>query len=189
MPDDGQRVVSWVRSNAAGISSTEDSGVTWSPPAFALTGTICPMELGAAIVCSSKKAVCVTEDFGKNWKLLPSLRSSKDQGQSNFVNPGLLLAGLGGDFDLAPRWRLLANVSKLSFADTSSLEFLRNQGAIDRNIGVDVSAGLQFRPFMTQNVVFNASLAALLPGRGFRQLYDEHRGPQYSLLVNLLLNF
>lgn len=125
---------------------------------------------------------------GRN-ALLPSLRSSKDQGQSNFVNPGLLLAGIGADFDLAPRWRVLVNASKLSFANTSSLEFLRNQGAIDRNIGVDLSAGLQFRPFMTQNVVFNASLAALLPGRGFRELYDEHRGPQYSLLANLLLSF
>ena len=125
---------------------------------------------------------------GRN-ALLPSLRSSKDQGQSNFVNPGLLLAGLGADFDIAPRWRLLANVSKLSFADTSSLEFLRNQGAIDRDIGVDLSTGLQFRPFMTQNVVFSASLAALLPGRGFRELYDEQRGPQYSLLANLLLSF
>ncbi|NBS92880.1 MAG: SH3 domain-containing protein [Betaproteobacteria bacterium] len=34
--------------------------------------------------------------------LLVSLRSSKDQGQSNFVNPGLLLLGMGADFDVKP---------------------------------------------------------------------------------------
>ena len=53
--------------------------------------------------------------------ILPSLRSSKDQGQSNFVNPGLLLAGLGADADLTPQVRVLGNVSKLNFVNTSSL--------------------------------------------------------------------
>ena len=55
---------------------------------------------------------------------------------------------------------------------------------------LDVSVAMQWRPFMTQNVVLNASAAALLPGKGLKQLYDEdQRGPQYSILVNLLLNF
>ena len=32
--------------------------------------------------------------------------------------------------------------------------------------------------------------AALLPGKGLRQLYDEgRRGPQYSVLVNLVASF
>ena len=35
-----------------------------------------------------------------------------------------------------------------------------------------------------------ASAAALLPGKGMKQLYDEdRRGPQYSILLNLLLNY
>ncbi len=122
--------------------------------------------------------------------LLPSLRSSKDQGQSNFVNPGLTLFGVGVDLDLTPQLRLVGNLSKLDFVDTSSLSVLRAQGAISRDIGVDLSAGVQYRPFMSQNLVFNASGAVLFPGRGFRQLYDEDgRGPQYSLLINLLLSF
>lgn len=122
--------------------------------------------------------------------LLPSLRSSKDQGQSNFVNPGLTLFGLGADLDLTPQLRLVGNLSKLDFVNTSSLSVLRAQGAISRDIGVDLSASVQYRPFMSQNLVLNASAAALLPGRGFRQLYDEdRRGPQYSLLLNLLLTY
>ena len=122
--------------------------------------------------------------------VLPSLRSSKDQGQSNFVNPGLSLFGFGADADLTPQIRLLANISKLNFMNTSVLGVLRNQSPPSKDLGVDISIGAQFRPFMTQNFVFNASAAALLPGKGLKQLYDEDkRGPQYSILMNLLLTY
>ena len=32
--------------------------------------------------------------------LMPSLRSSKDEGQAEFVNPGIFLANAGADFDI-----------------------------------------------------------------------------------------
>jgi hypothetical protein len=122
--------------------------------------------------------------------VLPSLRSSKDQGQSNFVNPGLLLLGAGADADVLPELRVSGNLSYLRFQDTTVLGVLRNQSPPDREIGWDVSASVQYRPFMSQNLVLNASAAALLPGRGLKQLYDEdQRGPQYSILVNLLLTY
>ena len=122
--------------------------------------------------------------------ILPSLRSSKDQGQSNFVNPGLALIGFGADADLTPQWRVLSNISKLNFVNTSSLSVLRNQAVSSTDLGVDISVGAQYRPFMSQNMVFNASAAALLPGKGLKQLYDEDkRGPQYSVLMNLLLTY
>lgn len=122
--------------------------------------------------------------------VLASLRSSKDQGQSNFVNPGLLLLGVGADVDLTPQVRVIGNVNYLRFAATEVLGVLRNQAPPDAEIGVDVSAGIQWRPFMTQNIVLNASAAALLPGKGLKQLYDEgQRGPQYSVLVNLIATF
>jgi hypothetical protein len=120
--------------------------------------------------------------------LLPSLRSSKELGQSNFVNPGLTLLGIGADVDLTPQLRLVGNLAKLDFVDTSSLSVLRAQGAISRDIGVDLSAGVQYRPYMNQNLVFNASAAALFPGKGFRQLYADD-GTQYSLLLNLVLTY
>ena len=122
--------------------------------------------------------------------ILASLRSSKDQGQSNFVNPGLMLLGVGADADLMPQVRVSGNVSCLRFVDTTVLGVLRNQAPPSRDIGWDVSAAVQWRPFMSQNVVFNFSAGALLPGKGLKQLYDEgQRGPQYSLLGNLLLTF
>lgn len=122
--------------------------------------------------------------------VLPSLRSSKDQGQSNFVNPGLVLFGVGADADLTPQVRVLGNISKLNFVNTNVLGVLRNQAAPSKDLGVDLSIGAQYRPFMSQNVVLNTSVAALLPGKGLKQLYEENnRGPQYSILVNLLLTY
>ncbi len=120
--------------------------------------------------------------------VLPSLRASKDQGQSNFVNPGLQLLGLGADMDLTPQVRLLVNVSNISFADTSALQHLRNQGPIDKQLGTDLSIGVQYRPFSTQNVVLNASVATLEPGRGYKQLFNNSERP-YSALLNLLLTY
>jgi hypothetical protein len=122
--------------------------------------------------------------------VLASLRSSKDEGQSNFVNPGLALVGAGADVDLTPQVRVLGNVSYLRFMETQVLGVLRNQAPPSKDLGIDVSAGVQWRPFMSQNVVVNASAAALVPRRGLRQLYDEgQRGPQYSMLFNVVATF
>ena len=122
--------------------------------------------------------------------VLASLRSSKDQGQSNFVNPGLLLVGAGADADVTPEVRVTGNVSYLRFQDTQVLGVLRNQAPPSREIGWDISTAVQWRPFMTQNLVLNASSAVLFPGKGLKQLYDEgQRGPQYSILINLLATF
>jgi hypothetical protein len=120
--------------------------------------------------------------------LLPSLRSSKDQGQSNFVNPGLSMVGMGADIDLTPQWRVVANVSWLAFADTSALEYLRNQAPVARALGTDISFALQYRPFMTQNVVVQSSVAWLQPAQGYRDLFQSDRAP-YSVLANVLLTF
>ena len=120
--------------------------------------------------------------------VLASLRSSKDEGQSNFVNPGLMLLGAGADFDLTPQWRLIGNLSYLQFQNTEVLGVLRNQSPPPRSIGWDVSLGVQWRPFMSQNMVLNASAAALLPAEGLKQLYAQN-GTLYSVLANLLLAF
>ena len=123
--------------------------------------------------------------------MLPSLRTSKEQGQSNFNNPGLRLFGLGTDVDLTPELRLSTNANYLEFVNTSSLEFLRNQGDIDREIGWDVSASLIWRPLFIQNVVLRASGALLFAGEGFKDLYETERDQDlfYSVLVNLTLTF
>ena len=122
--------------------------------------------------------------------VLADLRSSKDQGQSNFINPGLTLIGLGADADITPRWRGIINLNELWFNETGSLAVLRQQGSISKNIGTDLSLAVQYRPLFNENIVLNVSAAWLFPGQGFKDLYPSNGGSTpYSILANLLLTF
>lgn len=120
--------------------------------------------------------------------ILNSLRSSKEQGQSNFTNPGITLVGIGTDLDLTPTTRLSLNFNHLWFAETAVLEAARNQGAIDTEIGYDLSVSATYRPFATQNIVGRLSAAYLIPGDGFEDLYGTKQKP-YSVLANLTLTY
>ena len=119
--------------------------------------------------------------------ILNSMRSSKEHGQSNFTNPGILLLGGGVDMDLLPELRLSFNANYLAFADTEVLEVARNQGSVDEEIGLDLSAAIIWRPFMSQNVVVRLSYAQLFAGDGFEDLYGDD--DPYSFLGNIILTF
>ena len=123
--------------------------------------------------------------------ILNSLRSSKEQGQSNFNNPGTILLGAGADFDLTPTMRLSTNANYLWFENTSNLKVLRAEGSIPREIGCDLSAAAIWRPKATQNIVARLSAATLLPGKGFKDLFTNRpRNKQYySLLANVILTY
>ena len=123
--------------------------------------------------------------------ILNSLRSSKEQGQSNFNNPGTILAGVGADFDITPAFRVSGNVNHLWFANTAILQALRNEGSIPRDIGWDVSVATIWRPKFTQNLVFRASAALLSPGAGFRDLFfNSDRDRHYvSILFNAIVTY
>jgi hypothetical protein len=57
-------------------------------------------------------------------------------------------------------------------------------------IGTDASFGMHYRPALTQNVVLNATVAALSPGQGLKELYGDAADDMlYSILLNLLLTF
>ncbi len=120
--------------------------------------------------------------------MLNALRSTKEEGQSNFDNPGLRLIGVGADFDLTPQSRVSVNLNQLWFDDTAILEVARNQGGIKREIGQDLSVSWIWRPFMTQNVVLRVSAAGLNPGSGFATLYGDDDW-HYSVLGNLILTY
>ncbi len=123
--------------------------------------------------------------------ILNSLRSSKEQGQSNFNNPGTILLGAGADFDVTPTVRISANVNHLWFENTSSLQALRNEGSIPRSIGWDISTAATWRPKAIQNVVFRLSGAALSPGKGFSDLFAASPRDKryYSVLFNAIVSF
>lgn len=123
--------------------------------------------------------------------ILNSLRSSKEQGQSNFNNPGLMLAGAGADFDLTPELRVSTNANHLWFEDTAVLQALRVEGSIPKDIGWDLSTAAIWRPQATQNIVFRLSGAALVAGAGFRDLFDAvgNKRTFYSVLANAILTY
>jgi hypothetical protein len=113
--------------------------------------------------------------------VLNDLRSSKDEGQSNFVNPGTILAGVGADLDLLPQLRLAMNLNDLSFVDTEVIDVARSQGGVPRHIGEDASLSLIYRPLMSQNIVLRASYARLISASGYDALFPKSN-PYYALL-------
>jgi hypothetical protein len=121
--------------------------------------------------------------------LIPDLRSTKEQGQSNFENPGLRLIGVGADFDLTPKNRLSANVNELWFDDTGVLEAARAAAPIRRYIGTDASVAWINRPFFTQNIVLRLSGSALFAGTGLKNLYGTEHSPYYEVLAEVILTY
>lgn len=122
--------------------------------------------------------------------VIPSIRTSKEHGQSSFVSPGIILVGAGADFDITPEFRLSGNANYMWFDDTASLELIRLQ-KVRRDIGLDVSVAAIWRPFQTQNFVFRLSGAVLFPGDGFNDLFAAQgsRDAYYSVLANLILTY
>jgi len=105
--------------------------------------------------------------------LIPSLRSSKEEGQANFVNPGIFLANAGADFGITPKLRGFANFNFLRFERTEPLEFLLFQSPIHHTIGEDFGAGVEYRPPLTENIVLTGGASALQPGQGFKDIYTS----------------
>jgi hypothetical protein len=127
---------------------------------------------------------------GPNGVLL-DLRSSKDEGQSNFDNPGTALIGVGTDLDVLPQLRVTANINHIWFATTEVIEALRQQGSVSNDFGWDYSISTIWRPRMTQNIVFRLSGAIFVPGSGFNDLLTTVGRDQafYSILFNTVLSF
>ena len=114
--------------------------------------------------------------------LIPELSSNKFLGQSNFVNPGIFIAGLGEEWELTPRLRAFANLNYLLFMDTNTIATALFTDDIDREIGWDLSFGVEYRPFLTDNLKLNAGMGMLFPGAGFKDIYgtDSTDVPGYS---------
>jgi hypothetical protein len=105
--------------------------------------------------------------------LIPSLRASKEEGQANFVNPGIFLANAGADFEITPKLRGFANFNVLRFERTEPLEFLLFQSPIHHTIGEDFGLGVEYRPPLTENIVLTGGASALQPGQGFKDIYTS----------------
>lgn len=119
--------------------------------------------------------------------VLPALRSSKSEGQSSFVNPGVLMINTGLDAELTTKLRLVTNVNLLRFHATETLQQVLFQRDLDNAIGLDVGGGFQYRPALNDNMVITAGVSALVPGNGFKQIYADKI--LYSPFVTLTLTY
>ncbi len=103
--------------------------------------------------------------------LLANMRSNKDEGQANFVNPGIFLLNAGADVNITPKLKGFANFNYLRFMRTEPLEYVLFASPIRHNIGEDLGVGVEYRPPLTDNIILTGGASMLQPGQGFRDIY------------------
>jgi hypothetical protein len=105
--------------------------------------------------------------------ILPSLRSSKIQGQANFINPGIFIYNAGVDAEVTQRIKAVFNINYLRFHRTQPLEYVLFQNHIRHEIGFDYSLGVAYRPFLVNNLQLTFGASTLQTGRGFRDIFTD----------------
>ncbi|MFT3742977.1 MAG: carboxypeptidase-like regulatory domain-containing protein [Pyrinomonadaceae bacterium] len=138
--------------------------------------------------------------------LLPTLRSSKTEGQANFVNPGIFIYNAGVDAELTQTFKAIFNANYLRFHRTEPLEYVLFQPNVRHEIGYDLSLGAVYRPFLINNLTFTFGGSMFFAGDGFRDIYTNRASncpipnfctgdvvnpskPQYSLFGQMKLIF
>jgi hypothetical protein len=121
------------------------------------------------------------------FSLLPDLRSSKIQGQANFVNPGILFYNLGLIAKLTPKLTAEADVNFSQFDKVGMLEQLLHQNALGHNLGLDTSVGLKYRPLLIDNIILIGGVALFTPSSGFRDIYSGQE--LYSFFTSMTFTY
>jgi hypothetical protein len=119
--------------------------------------------------------------------LLPDLRSSKSQGQANFVNPGLLFYNLGLIAKITPQLTGEVDVNFSQFDKVGMLEQLLHQNALGHDLGLDTSVGLRYRPLLIDNIILNSGVAFFTPMSGFRDIYSSQE--LYSFFTSMTFTY
>ncbi len=119
--------------------------------------------------------------------LLPTLRTNKDEGQPNFVNPGVFILNGAADFELTPKLRAFVTTSYIRFLKTEQMEALLFQEKVRPNAGVDYGGGASYRPPLSDNIVIIGGIQAMKLGQGLKDIYE--RSHLFSIFVNARLQF
>ncbi|WP_293007712.1 hypothetical protein [Nitrosomonas sp.] len=128
-----------------------------------------------------------TINLKRNNTFFNALRSQADPGQSNFTNPGINMIGLGVDINVLPELRISLEANQTWFDKTAVLEAVLGKENIARNIGQDISLTAIYRPFATQNLILSLSAAALIPGKGYQDIYGGQI--PFSIFSNIILSY
>jgi hypothetical protein len=134
-----------------------------------------PKVAGGEFSFFNRQSIRITDRGGaglnQRLSLVPDLRSNKFLGQANFVNPGLLLLNVGASAETTPTSTVIANANYIQFVDSAVLETILGQADIDETAGIDLSLGLEWRPFLNNNIIVKGFGAIFQPLDGFRQIY------------------
>lgn len=106
--------------------------------------------------------------------LIPSFRSSKTQGQANFVNPGITIYTAGIDADVTPKLRGFLNYNYIRFNRTEPLERVLFEPNIRHDVGHDLGIGFIYRPLLNENIQLIGGASGLRPGTGFSAIYSSN---------------
>src|SRR5215210_2301030 len=116
-------------------------------------------------------------NFKQRDSLVPNFRSSKSEGQSNFVNPGAVIVGYGADAEVTPKLKAFMNVNYIWTVTTAPTRQVLFTNHASNEIGLDASLGFQWRPLLTDNVVVTAGVGFLVPGAGYKDIYRANTRP------------
>jgi hypothetical protein len=135
-----------------------------------------PKVAGGEFSFFNRQSIRITDRGGaglnQRLSLVPDLRSNKFLGQANFVNPGLLLLNVGASAEVTPTATVIGNANYIQFVDTAVLETILGQRDIDNEAGVDLSLGVEYRPFLNNNIIVKGFGALFQPLAGFREIYS-----------------
>jgi hypothetical protein len=119
--------------------------------------------------------------------LIPSLRSSKIEGQANFVNPGIFIYNAGADVEITPKLRGVLNLNLIRFQDTEPLELILLQAPIHHGVGTDSGFGLVYRPPLSENMTITGAFNTFFPAQGFRDIFTDKT--LFSVAANVRFRF
>src|SRR2546423_1607670 len=143
-------------------------------------------------------------NFKQRDSLVIDFRTSKTEGQANFVNPGVVLFGYGMDADVTPKLKAFVNANYIRTTTTRPTELVLMTNHSSNDFALDFSAGVEWRPLLTENVILTAGVGFLVPRWGYKDIYRTntvpvHGFPQpppgqvddflYSAIVTLTLTY
>ncbi len=113
-------------------------------------------------------------NFKQRDSLIPNLRTSKTEGQSNFVNPGVTILGIGTDIDVTPKLKSFINANYIWMNETEPIAVALMTNKARTELGLDLSVGFKYRPLLTENIILSAGIGVFFPGAGYRDIYRRN---------------
>ncbi len=167
----------WLRYKVSGLYQSGDSNPR-DDRARGFDGILENMSFaGGSFSFWNRQSVRLTQTgvgINQRFSLYNNFKSSKDEGQSEYVNPGLLLLNAGLVAKLTPKLVLDLNANYLRFTTTRPIEYVLFQPGIPNDIGVDVNLGLRYRPFLNDNVIAVLGASVLFPGSGLKEIFSSN---------------